>query len=305
MPNTHPDDNRRLYLKLLHSDLFKVYQKAFISATGLPLVLRFPGASHEEIPISSEEESPFCQLLKKHMTCEQCRALKGCVAEQACQKTCTAECFAGLNETAIPVRLGKKVIAQLETGQVFFSKPTRKNFTPIAKVLIDEGRSAKAIEALRDAYLRTKVVGEDRYRGAVTLLSAFALQLGDFANRIVLEHRAAEPAVVRKAKEYILENLDSPLRLDDVAGHANVSSYYFCKVFKQATGITFTEFVNRQRVERAKRLLVDPEARVTEIAYDVGFQSLSQFNRSFLKIVGESPTEYRRRLRKKNQLAVA
>lgn len=304
MTDTPSNDHRRIYMKLLHSGLFKVYQEAFVTATGLPLVLHFPGASDEEIPLKSEQESPFCNLLKKKLTCDQCRNLRGCLAEQARDKTRTVECFAGMRETAVPVRLGKHTVAHLETGQVFFKKPTKKSFTPIAKTLLEEGRSAAEIEKMQQAYLKTNVVSEDRYRSAVTLLNAFALQLGDLANRIVLEHKAAEPAVVRKAKEFIMENLDSPLRLGDVAQHANVSSYYFCKVFKQATGVTFTEFVNRQRVERAKRMLVDPEARVTEIAYEVGFQSLSQFNRSFLKIVGDSPTDYRRRLKGK-QLAAA
>jgi AraC-like DNA-binding protein len=60
--------------------------------------------------------------------------------------------------------------------------------------------------------------------------------------------------------------------------------------------MTFTEFVNRQRIERAKRRLLDPAERITEIAYDIGYQSLSQFNRSFLRIVGESPTQFRKRM---------
>jgi AraC-like DNA-binding protein len=210
-----------------------------------------------------------------------------------------------MRETAVPVRLGKQTVALLETGQILYEKPKKKDFIAVAAALLEEGRDADEIESLRDVYMSTKVVDEGRYRAMITLLNAFALQLGDVANRVVLEHRAAEPAVVRKAKKYIMENLDSPLRLDDVATHANVSSYYFCKVFKQATGITFTEFVNRQRVERAKKLLLDPEARVTEIAYEVGFQSLSQFNRSFLKIVGNSPTEFRRRMNGKKTLVSA
>jgi AraC-like DNA-binding protein len=72
-----------------------------------------------------------------------------------------------------------------------------------------------------------------------------------------------------------------------------VSSFYFCKIFKKSTGMTLTEYVNRRRIEWAKRKLVNPQARVTEVAYEVGYQSLSQFNRSFLKYVGVSPTRFR------------
>jgi AraC-like DNA-binding protein len=139
-------------------------------------------------------------------------------------------------------------------------------------------------------------VSGSRFEAAVMLVKTFALQLGELAGRILLEQQAAEPAAIAKAKQYILENLDEPLKLDEVAGQVRVSPFYFCKLFKSTTGMTFTEFVNRQRIERAKRRLLDPAERITEIAYDIGYQSLSQFNRSFLRIVGESPTQFRKRM---------
>jgi len=61
----------------------------------------------------------------------------------------------------------------------------------------------------------------------------------------------------------------------------NTSTFYFCKLFKRATGLTFTDYVARVRVEKAKPLLLDRDRRVSEIAYDVGFQSLTHFNRVF------------------------
>jgi AraC-like DNA-binding protein len=64
-------------------------------------------------------------------------------------------------------------------------------------------------------------------------------------------------------------------------------------MFKKATGLTFTDYLSRVRVEKAKALLLNPHLRISEIAYDVGFQSLTHFNRMFRKIVGESPTAYR------------
>jgi AraC-like DNA-binding protein len=73
----------------------------------------------------------------------------------------------------------------------------------------------------------------------------------------------------------------------------HVSTFYFCKMFKKATGLTFTDYLSRVRVEKAKALLLNPHLRISEIAYDVGFQSLTHFNRMFRKIVGQSPTVYR------------
>jgi len=60
--------------------------------------------------------------------------------------------------------------------------------------------------------------------------------------------------------------------------------------------LTLTDYVNRCRIDWAKRELLKPEARISEIAFMIGYQSLSQFNRSFARIVGQSPTHYRREL---------
>ncbi len=81
-----------------------------------------------------------------------------------------------------------------------------------------------------------------------------------------------------------------------MAGAVNTSTFYFCKMFKKATGITFTDYLSRVRIEKAKNLLLNPNMRISEIAYAVGFQSLTHFNRMFHKLAGRSPTEYRETL---------
>jgi AraC-like DNA-binding protein len=67
-------------------------------------------------------------------------------------------------------------------------------------------------------------------------------------------------------------------------------------MFKQSTGMTFTDYLARLRVEKVKSLLLNPHIRISEAAFQVGFQSLSQFNRVFRKVAGESPTTYRERV---------
>ena len=68
-------------------------------------------------------------------------------------------------------------------------------------------------------------------------------------------------------------------------------------MFKRSTGVTVTEYLTRVRIERVKELLLNPNLRISEIAFQTGFQSLTHFNRVFLKLTGQSPTEYRVRLR--------
>ena len=76
-----------------------------------------------------------------------------------------------------------------------------------------------------------------------------------------------------------------------------VSRFYFCKLFKRATGMTLTEYVTRVHLEKAKTLLVDPSLRITEIVFASGFGSVPRFNSAFKRYMGMPPTEYRETLR--------
>jgi hypothetical protein len=61
--------------------------------------------------------------------------------------------------------------------------------------------------------------------------------------------------------------------------------------------LNFTEYLSRVRIEKAKNMLLNPNLRISEVAFDVGFQSLTHFNRIFRRMAGESPTQYRQKLK--------
>src|ERR1022692_2875295 len=71
---------------------------------------------------------------------------------------------------------------------------------------------------------------------------------------------------------------------------------FVCNLFKKATGLNFTEYLSQVRIEKAKNLLLNPNLRVSEIGYEIGFQSLTHFNRVFKHVLNQSPTEYRTQL---------
>src|SRR5438094_6858333 len=126
------------------------------------------------------------------------------------------------------------------------------------------------------------------------LLEIFGRHLSILSNQLAVEASTAEPLAVARAKEFIARNQDNAICLATVAKAVNTSTFYFCKIFKRATGLTFTDYLARVRIEKAKTLLLDRNHRISEIAYEVGFQSLTHFNRVFRKIAGESPTSYRK-----------
>jgi AraC-like DNA-binding protein len=103
----------------------------------------------------------------------------------------------------------------------------------------------------------------------------------------------AEPVEIWKARKFIEEHSGEELSLRNVAKAVSTSANHLSEKFKQVTGINFVEYVARTRFEKACKLLRDADLRVSEIAFAVGFQSLSQFNRVFKKLSGKSPSAYR------------
>jgi AraC-like DNA-binding protein len=111
-----------------------------------------------------------------------------------------------------------------------------------------------------------------------------------------VQNTNAEPPMITRAKQFIQEHHTEDLSLGMVSRAVNTSTFYFCKMFKKATGINFTDYLSRIRIEKAKNLLLNPNLRISEVAYQVGFQSLTHFNRIFKKLAGQSPTQYRAHL---------
>jgi YesN/AraC family two-component response regulator len=148
-------------------------------------------------------------------------------------------------------------------------------------------------DKLREAYFQSRVFSPKRYESVLQLLQIFAQHLSMVANQVVFQSENAEPASITRAREFINAHHTEDLSLSAVAQAAHMSTFYFCKQFKKATGVSFTEYLSRVRIEKAKEQLLKPNARVSEVAYEVGFQSLTHFNRVFKKLSGESPTTYR------------
>jgi len=285
----------RALTRLMESELLQTYCSAFHLATGLKLTLCLAGDEEEPTTFSSGEQNRFCALVNGKGECSACRMAHADLLQHCADHAASVRCFAGMKESAVPVWMGTQVAAYLRFGQVLTSRPTEEQMENVMAVAA--GLSPERKEELREAFSQTAVYDSKRYFGCVTLVSAFALQLTEELNRLVLAEAHCDPPAVVKAKQYVNAHLADPITLETVAAQAGISPYYLCKLFKQSAGMTLTEFVNRRRVEWAKRKLTNPQNRVTEVAFEVGYQSLSQFNRSFLRYAGESPTQFRERAR--------
>ena len=292
----HKSFQNTIFERLLSSERFTIYQDAFRAATGLPLRLVESDTEKWCLDDQSINRSPFCEKLNLcKSACHACIDVNKRLMEEAdVSGPATCHCFAGLYASAVPIKLGASTIAYLKTGQVFSRSPDENAFRDVLAVLGKKTIPQKEVDLLHDAYFQTRAVEPQRYQSMITLLASFAEQLSHYTEQLAIIDQGSEPAAIAKAKKYIHENLDQALPLGEVARVAGLSESHFCRLFKDATDLTLTDYINRCRIEWAKRELLRPEVRVSEIAYQIGYQSLSQFNRSFARITGTSPTNYRR-----------
>ena len=274
--------------------MFRDYETVFTKATGLPLSLRpleFWQLAHH----GKKHENPFCALLAENpATLSVCLQAHDDMIRHTGGLPHTVTCPFGLTETAIPVKLGQRTIGYLRIGQVLRHMPVKSDTTKVGREI--ERHGLRLTGELRKAWEKNPLIMPDKYNAIVRLLTFFAAQLSALTNEIVLESQNAEPPLVQKARDYIAQHKTEPLSLSAVAKAAGASVFHFCKVFHKATGLKFTDYVARVRLEEARTQLLNPNRRISEVAYDVGFQSLTQFNRMFKRVFGQSPSEFRQHL---------
>ena len=278
--------------KIASSDLFEEYKSSFQRATGLALYL--VSAEGETLTGQAQEQpNKFCALLhQNHDLCHECCLMRRKMAAFGDSKIRHFTCFAGLCESCVAIRAGTNTIGLLIAGQSVTKRPSQAKFERVATHLKQAGGDIDQAE-LRRAYFSSPILKRERYESFMNLLEVFAGHLSLLAHQITLHEADAVGPDIRKALDFIHSHLGEELALKDVARRANLSECYFSTKFRESTGLSFTHYVATARVEEAKKLLVSPCIRISEIAYEVGFQSLTNFNRVFKTIAGFSPTQYR------------
>jgi AraC-like DNA-binding protein/ligand-binding sensor protein len=287
-----------VYQLLMESRSFHDMKRAFCDATSLTLILERSDASRWR-RTSGQQHNTFCTLIGNNGSpCTGCLELQQEFERRLGRKLAPqqARCFAGLSELAVPIVVGGKHAATLVGGQVFQEKPKRREFDRLCSKLCEWGMQPE-LQRIEEAYFAVPVVPAKQFQGAAGLLLILANHLAELANRLLLNNRQEAPLCVTRAKEYALAHVSEGVALQQAAEYVHLSRHYFCRIFKDATGMTFMQFVARARVQKAKDLLDDARLRITDVADRAGFNSISQFNRVFRRHTGASPTDFRAALR--------
>lgn len=155
-------------------------------------------------------------------------------------------------------------------------------------------------ETKRIAGARLKKMSQgDRFHQFMELMRIFQF-LAESDEYVDLDVRPISSQTILKQQErmhrihqFVETNFQNPIDTQQVANEVNLSLPAFCRYFKKATKLTYTDFVNQYRIQYAKKLLIQ-DKNVTEACFESGFVSLSYFNRMFKKWTGETPSGFRK-----------
>ncbi|AKD54527.1 AraC family transcriptional regulator [Spirosoma radiotolerans] len=183
-------------------------------------------------------------------------------------------------------------------GNDFF---TRQEMAPIRQ-LLDQAR--QGLEWTKDTRSRAEMalhnltnqaVGFDRVLGLLTLLNDLSratdyrhLTSPGYTNTV----KPTETDRMQLVHDYVLGHFPDDLSLDTIADLAGMTSPAFCRYFKTRANKTFSEFVSEVRIGHACKLLMDGKLNITQISFESGFRTLSNFNRQFKDITGQTPSAY-------------
>ena len=164
----------------------------------------------------------------------------------------------------------------------------------------DAGRASTAMIDVRGVLVGVLVAepaGDDaaRVEACRHLLSMAAERFASILAASNVHDHERLPAVVRRTTRWIRSRaLNQDVPMSEAAAASGVSPSHLSRLFHQSTGLTYQEYVRRFRLEQACKLLATTDRPVTAIAFESGFQSISQFHRSFKAVYGEAPLKYRK-----------
>ena len=155
--------------------------------------------------------------------------------------------------------------------------------------MVDESERDR-VEAIFEKISRYENDGEY----AEWMLTSCIIELLVFLNKYTVEKTFQAVGVMSLAMEYINENIQRDISIDEICAAVHMSKYHFCRQFKKITGTTVMNYIKKTRVIMAKNMLINESLSVAEISNRCGFSSISYFSRIFKEETGVSPLKYKK-----------
>jgi AraC-like DNA-binding protein len=201
-------------------------------------------------------------------------------------------CWAGLREFIVPIMLNNEVLAYIQCGQVLDEPPNDESWAAICKILMAGGVHTTPP---KDTFFAMRSVSPQTQQDLMALLELFGNYIAYAQHQILLAEARQKSTMEELALAYILDHYTEPITLDDIAKAAVTSKRSLTRNFREQTGKTVLESIQEMRISQACTLLRAGEMKCAEIAYEVGFGSVQQFNRVFYKLHHCTPHTWSKR----------
>lgn len=159
-------------------------------------------------------------------------------------------------------------------------------------VLAKKGLSAHASAELKS------LMDKENYPKQSASLQHWALECLRAVMRLLQTSNNVSSATVAKIRQYIRSRLSEEITRDELAAYVYLNPAYLSRLFKKETGLSISDVIIQERLQKAKQLLEETELKITDIAEQVGYTSLGSFSNLFKRIVGATPQQYRARNKK-------
>jgi AraC-like DNA-binding protein len=293
--NHHEFPELDAWRRLAASPTVREQQVAFTCATGVPLALA-PASTH------AGAERVFCVkgCLGGHSG-EVCRQKLLQAEKRAVTRLGPAQycCPSGLVKILVPVFINGRHAGTLLAGPLALHSLDERRLERLTGHLEKLGLGGR-LEELQITWQFSPHLSSAKCRAAGTLLRMFGRYLEETGSQFLRSAAAKPSPLLQRIEAFLAECRTGQVSLKEVAARVNLSPCYFCAVFKKQTGLTFRQYQTRQRLEKARQLLADNNLRVSDVAFESGFESIPYFNRAFRRRFGCSPTQYRLRLARQN-----
>jgi AraC-like DNA-binding protein len=278
--------------KIAASPAVREQQAAFTCTTGVPLTFT-PASMH-----APEDETLCVKGCLGGHSGEACRGKLLQAEKRAVMRVGPVQysCPSGLVKILVPVFINGRHAGTLLAGPFALHALDAERLELLTGRLEKLGLGGRAPK-LKATWRYTPQLSSAKCRAVGTLLGIFGKYLEETGKQF-LQARSEQPSpLLKKIEAFLAGCRDGQVSLKAVAASVNLSPCHFCSVFKKQTGLTFTRYRVRQRLEMARELLGDGQRRISDVAFESGFESVPYFNRAFKREFGCAPKEFRARHR--------
>lgn len=278
------------------------------------IMLKFVDYSREQVVTTqSRNHCSFCKYIKSNRNGKikcQCSALNvALMAKDNCQPIFT-QCHAGLTLVAVPIRVAGQYLGSIGFGEIKENANKQLVLERISSLNLDDKRLMSLYQNI-PILTRRHVLNIAK---TLYVISNYYIEMGfafakdgennsnsndhPFFNRHLRRTDCKknlhdnQHTTIKNGEQFIINNYNKPIGLNDVASFLHINPSYFSYLFKQVTGYTFKNYLTQIRIEKAKDLLLNSSLNINQISQKVGYEDSNYFSRVFKKNTGYPPSSY-------------